>query len=446
MNPLNPDWTIALTLSSGPYYTLHADFWNTWQQERLDQLVRDCLAAGVHCGSVDETRSIDWTSEFGTTRYDLAYATAVAEDGVYVAGFTNFALPDQQYHRRSDAFVRKYDPSGAVLWTRQFGTSGTDQALALAADGSGVVVVGSTDGRFPKQAPAGGLDAFVARFGPGGRRLWLRQFGTPGIDEAVAVARHGSGLFVAGSTDGILGTAGLGGTDAFVGRFTSQGEPRWIRQFGSSGIDRAHGLGIGAGTVYVVGSTDGVLPGKTSIGGTDAFVQTYDVDGGRGWSRQLGTTGTDEARSILSVPGGSFVAGLTDGALYGQVPGGGSDAFVMRLDRRGQRDWVRQFGSAASDEAVAITGNANAIYVAGSTSGALPGQELLGETDGFIRRYMPKGVEVWTLQFGTIDYDRVYGLGLGSGAAYVAGTTHGAFEGQVNAGDRDVFLTRVALS
>ena len=141
MNPLNPDGSVALTLSSGPFYTLHADFWNTWQQERLDQLVEECLAAGVHCGSVDETRSIDWTSQFGTQRYDLAYATAAADDGVYVAGFTNYASR-QTYHHRYDAFVRKYDAAGTELWTRQFGTPGTDQALALAVDDSGVYVWG----------------------------------------------------------------------------------------------------------------------------------------------------------------------------------------------------------------------------------------------------------------------------------------------------------------
>lgn len=33
-------------------YSLHADFWNTWQQSKLEQLVRDCLNAGVDCGRV----------------------------------------------------------------------------------------------------------------------------------------------------------------------------------------------------------------------------------------------------------------------------------------------------------------------------------------------------------------------------------------------------------
>lgn len=32
--------------------TPHADFWNTWRQSSLEQLVRDCLRAGVNCGQV----------------------------------------------------------------------------------------------------------------------------------------------------------------------------------------------------------------------------------------------------------------------------------------------------------------------------------------------------------------------------------------------------------
>ena len=446
LNPLYPDGTVALTLSNGRFYTLHADFWNTWQQDRLDQLVRDCLAAGVHCGSVDETPSIDWTREFGTSRYDLAFATAATDDGIYVAGFTNYALDDQRYHHRYDAFVRKYDQAGTELWTRQFGTTGTDQALALAADASGVYVVGSTDGRFPGQTASGATDAFIARFGAGGELRWLRQFGTHGMDEAAAVVRGGAGLYLAGTTGGGLGAERLGGTDAFVGRFTLAGEPRWIRQFGSATMDRGRGLAVDSGTVYVAGSTDGALPGKIPFGGIDGFVQTYDTDGGRGWSRQFGSAGTDEATSIFAVPGTAYVAGATDGTLPGQVPAGGVDAFLMRFDEGGAKAWTLQMGTPGSEDALAVSGDAEAIYVAGSATAALPGQEHLGESDGFVWRYSPRGNEVWVLQLGTADYDKVYGFALDRGAAYVAGTTHGAFDGQFNAGDRDVFLTRIGLA
>jgi Domain of unknown function (DUF1996) len=38
------------TLSSGDATTLHADFWNTWQQPVLDNLVVTCLQANIDCG------------------------------------------------------------------------------------------------------------------------------------------------------------------------------------------------------------------------------------------------------------------------------------------------------------------------------------------------------------------------------------------------------------
>jgi Domain of unknown function (DUF1996) len=47
-----PDANIKLSLSSGPYYTLHADFWNTWIQTRLDNLVASCLNRHVNCGEL----------------------------------------------------------------------------------------------------------------------------------------------------------------------------------------------------------------------------------------------------------------------------------------------------------------------------------------------------------------------------------------------------------
>jgi hypothetical protein len=42
----------GITLSSGSAYTGHGDFFNAWDQQRLEELVRTCLNAGVHCGVV----------------------------------------------------------------------------------------------------------------------------------------------------------------------------------------------------------------------------------------------------------------------------------------------------------------------------------------------------------------------------------------------------------
>jgi hypothetical protein len=42
----------GVTLSSGPTYTLHGDFWNTWVQSDLDSLVANCLNTSTDCGTL----------------------------------------------------------------------------------------------------------------------------------------------------------------------------------------------------------------------------------------------------------------------------------------------------------------------------------------------------------------------------------------------------------
>jgi Domain of unknown function (DUF1996) len=56
--PCGPDSggnKVRIRLSSGSYWTMHADFWNAWIQKRLDKLVQQCLRAGVDCGILGVT-------------------------------------------------------------------------------------------------------------------------------------------------------------------------------------------------------------------------------------------------------------------------------------------------------------------------------------------------------------------------------------------------------
>ncbi len=44
----------TISLSSGPYYTAHGDFWNTWNQPKLEQLTANCLNRNVDCGTLGD--------------------------------------------------------------------------------------------------------------------------------------------------------------------------------------------------------------------------------------------------------------------------------------------------------------------------------------------------------------------------------------------------------
>jgi hypothetical protein len=392
-----------------------------------------------------------WTRQFGTTGADRAEGVALDEAGdVYVAGWTMGTLPGQTSAGTLDAFVRRYDPAGGEVWTRQFGSWERDFARAVATDGAGsVYVVGETYGVLPGQAPAGGFDAFVRKYDPAGGEVWTRQFGGGGGEGAWGVAVDDRGAaYVVGSTGGALpGQASAGGFDAFVRKYDPDGHALWTRQFGSPRFDGARGVAFDPmGNVVVVGNTAGDLPGQGSAGGIDAFIRRYDPEGSELWTHQFGALADDFGVAVaVDRTGRASVVGTTDDVLPGQAAAGSTDVFLSAYDRAGQPGWTRQFGTTVVDDGfgIALDGGGNA-YVAGNTDGTLPGQTSAGKGDVFVRRYDPYGDAIWTLQFGSPDWDSAGGIAIDrAGALYVVGETSAALPGQVSAGQRDAFVVKI---
>src|SRR3989454_283435 len=236
--------------------------------------------------------------------------------GVYVAGLTWDALPGQTSAGSGDAFLRKYDASGNVLWTRQFGSSDFDQADNVAVDASGAYVAGVTAGAFPGQTSAGSADAFVIKYDTSGNVLWTRQFGSSSYDLAWGMALDASGAYVAGRTGGASGYEPDPSDDAFVRKYDASGNLLWAAQFGSSAADWANWIAVDASGAYVAGVTfGGTLPGQTSAGSDDGFVRKYDASGNVVWTRQFGTSADDQAYAIAVDASGAYVAGYAAGAL-----------------------------------------------------------------------------------------------------------------------------------
>ena len=175
------------------------------------------------------------------------------------------------------AFVQKYDNSGNVQWTRQFGSSAGDEALGITSDLTGVYAAGQAGTALPGQTSAGMADAYVRKDGRSRNLLWNRQFGTTGDDRANAiVADSNNGVYASGVTDGALpGQTSGGYRDAFVRKYDSSGTLQWTRQFGTAFADEAFGITIDPTGVYAAGSTGGTLTGQKSAGYRDAFVRKF---------------------------------------------------------------------------------------------------------------------------------------------------------------------------
>jgi len=283
-----------------------------------------------------------WTRQFGTTAFDRAFAVAVDGSGVYVAGTTEGVFPGQGLPpvNGDDAFVRKYDAAGTVLWTRQYGAGvpdgmnyvPDDSALGVAADATGVYIVGGTNGEFPGETnPSApnqvGYDAYIRKYTLDGDLAWTDQIGTEdNYDYAWGVAADGSGAYVTGLVgwmDALPGMSSHGQQDGFVRRYTAGGQLLWTDQFGTAASEWGIGVAVGASGVYVTGATDGAFPGEANVGHYDVFLRQYPAEEIILCQGQVATiagaegddtiTGTDEADVIAGLGGDDTIHGL-DGA------------------------------------------------------------------------------------------------------------------------------------
>lgn len=391
---------------------------------------------------------IEWLRQFGTSAGSRASAVAADASGVSVAGSTAGVSPGQTGAGMHDAFVRKYDHNGAKSWTRQFGSPvGATTPLAVAVDVSGVYVAGETEGALPGETSADRgdeTDAFVRKYDPNGTELWTRQFGTSGSEYASAVAVDGSGVYVVGSTYGALpGQTGAGSWDAFVRKYDPGGTELWTRQFGTSQYDSATAVAADGFGVYVAGTHAAVV--QTSQDPGDTFVTGYDPGGTELWTRKFGTS---VASAVAVDASGVYLAGWTPAALPGGStadPGAYTDAFVRKYDPDGAELWNRQFRTGVSDWALAVAADASGVYISGNTLVAASSEQSASDFEAFVRKYDPNGAELWTHRFGTSEYDNASAVTAGAAGVYVAGWTEGALPGETNEGGTDAFIFRYGL-
>jgi hypothetical protein len=382
-----------------------------------------------------------WTQQFGSPAFDQITGIAAHISGIYVAGNTEGALPGMGSSGGQDAFLRKYDADGNVQWTQQFGSPAYDQANGIAVDNSGIYVAGSTDGILPGMSSSGDKDAYIRKYDVNGTLLWSHQFGSPGADQANGITVDGSSFYVVGDTVGTIpGAANLEGKDAFVRKHDTNGNEAWALQFGVTliiaGDDTARGVATGDG-LYIIGYTSGAFPGQTSVGdggAYDAYIRKYNVDGAEAWTRQFGIGLLQEitvANSAIYVVGGTIGAFIEN-----------SDAIVAKYDINGNEVWIRQFGTDDNDSASGLAVDSSGVYVAGSTGGSFPGYTNLGGSDAFVRKYDINGNEVWTVQFGTSGDDYVSSIARYHSGIYVAGTANGAFPGEAELGRSDAYVRK----
>jgi trimeric autotransporter adhesin len=337
---------------------------------------------------------------------DSANDVAVDSKGnVFVVGTTAGDMEGQINVDGADIFLRKFDASGDLLYSRMLGSNQSAGGFTVAVDSSdNVVIAGQTGGALTDAAYDSGTDNFISKFDSEGEELWTRQLGPMAMDAALDITFDSSGnIYAAGITEGAISSDQTynGGTDAYIAKLDTNGTLAFNRQFSSAGDETATGIAVNStGDIFVTGMAD-----------ANGYVRKYDSTGNLTYDQSLGAVGADgDVTGIaLDSNGDPMISGFSSNSTLAasvvNAHSGGTDGFVLSVDDTGASasvNFVSYVGTTGTDRnfGIAVDTATNDIYVTGSTDGTLTGETKIASIDAHMAKFNSTGTLQYTHQFG----------------------------------------------
>lgn len=309
-----------------------------------------------------------WSKRFGDL--DGQYGRSIAADSagnIYITGtfYSSIDFGAGAYSAMGlDGFLAKFDPTGTLLWSKQFGGDASQKPQSLAVDSLGNVVVtgafgGTTDfGTGPLVATD--LDIFVAKYDPAGNPLWSKQFGAADVQVSEVIALDAQNNVILGSV--FANSVDFGGgaftTTNFgfaVAKFDFDGNHIWSKAFDNDigqpqlmvlAADATGNIAFGG---YFHGSVDFGGGALTASASYDMFLAKFNANGEHLWSKRYGgALGQTPTGMGFDAAGNLYAAGAFEGTIdFGGgilTSAGDDDIWMAKLDAGGNHIWSKRFG------------------------------------------------------------------------------------------------------
>lgn len=350
-----------------------------------------------------------WCTYYGGSGNDIGQSCQINSAGeVFMAGITQSSVNISSLgsHQSiygggtNDAFLVKFNSSGGRQWGTYYGGTGDDGAFSCSLDINGNVYLcgysGSssniaTVGSHQASLSAGPNDAMLVKFNSTGVRLWGTYYGGTNNDFGYQCITDATGnVIITGSTQSTLNIStplsqqviAGGNYDAFLTKFNMSGVLQWGTYSGGASIDYGYSCSIDAlGNIYLAGSTQSTNNISTGAahqinhgGFDDAFLRKYNSSGNLQWGTYYGGTSLDygcsckpDASGNVYLTGRTLSNGMATAGAYQAINGGGvSDAFLVKFNNSGIRQWGTYYGGSGDDGAYCCTvDNTGNVYVSG---------------------------------------------------------------------------------
>ncbi|MBF9219580.1 T9SS type A sorting domain-containing protein [Hymenobacter ruricola] len=434
----------------------------------------------LFAGPVVRAQAPAWQTAMLTDRSGGGYvinASVTDSDGnMYIAGsfggtitLGNISITGIPGH--SDAFVAKWSATtNDFVWASGGGSSGYDEATALAISGTSIYISGTFAGptasfgttTLVNAATPGNTihgDVFIAKLidnGTNASFVWAEQAGAAVNDVANAIAVQGANVYIAGgfygSAPGTVTRFGsvLPTSGSYIIKLTESGTGSsfgWARQIEGT----VQAMATAGQSLYVTGNYrnatitfDGTVLANSDAGrlrSSDVFVAKLQDAGSSGtfvWAQRAGGLGYDEV-AAMAVNGSSiYLTGyFISSASFGStqlMSAGLQEVFVAKLVDAGSSAafaWAQRAGGIDIDVSNAIAVKGRDLLIAGtfSSTAAFAGPGSLtstGSNDVFVAKLLDEGTTasfIWAQQAGGPDIERANVIAVTGAQIWVAGAT-----------------------
>lgn len=291
-------------------------------------------------------------------------------------------------------------------WQKSYGGSFPDYGRVITAiDNENLILWGmasSTDGDLPDSTKSG--DIWRLEIDTNGSVIASNIYGINAEDDCNSVCHaYGGGFIVAGYNLNI--------SDIYIKYIDDEKKLIWEKTYGGSSNDLPEKIiKTIDGNYLVVGSTfSNDRDIKFNHGYEDIWLLKLDQSGDTIWTNTIGGSGWDGCDDVISLPDSSFIitgsTSSTDGD-FGTLHGG-NDIYVIKLSKDGKIEWLKTYGGSMYDyvNCLYYTKDSNFILAGRTTSNDYDIDTNRGNSDAWIIKLDIKGDIIWSYTYGGTNND-----------------------------------------
>jgi PKD domain-containing protein/beta-propeller repeat-containing protein len=319
--------------------------------------------------------------------YQVKNRTPQQVEGSIVFDNNSFSFAIDQYDETQNLVI---DPN--IIWSRLFGGKEQDHSYAMVLDSEdNIYITGHTfssdllmsDDAFQKvmvRSP----DIYVAKFDQFSKRVWSTFYGGKNSDYSRDLSvDENDNIYVSGQTfsedfpipsDAYQPTFAGGQSDAYIISFDKDGGRNWATFWGGKKNDKFNGIVADRKNNFVFAT--GWTQTEDGIPDENCVLFNFNKTGGLVWGEYFGGDSVDIANDIaidsvddVIITGRTFSKNFPmHGNSYQPAIAGIDDMFIIKFNNTGIIEWSTYFGGSDHDKgfSVAIASD-RTIYITGTT-------------------------------------------------------------------------------